>query len=65
MVSRLKLCLGDVMLPQCAVFSAKAFKNGNCVFLENHRDFCCLSFKKVLSLLYTHPVLRVGIGIGK
>ena len=23
------------------------------MFLENHRDFCCLSFKKVLSLLYT------------
>jgi hypothetical protein len=53
------------MLPRCAVFSTKAFNNGNCVFLENHCDFCCLSFKKVLSLLYTHPVLRIGIGIGK
>jgi hypothetical protein len=43
-------------------------------FLENYRDFCCLNFKNVLSLLYTpsHAAYgadlvkkSVGIGIGK
>ena len=43
-------------------------------FLENYRDFCCLTFGKVLSLLYiptgtaygTDLVEKsVGIGIGK
>ena len=43
-------------------------------FLENYRDFCCLNFKNVLSLLYTRipsaygadlVEKRVVIGIGK
>ena len=49
-------------------------KHGTECFLENHRDFCCLNFKKVLSLLYTPSRTAygadlveksVGIGIGK
>jgi hypothetical protein len=30
-------------------------------FLENYRDFCCLNFRKVLSLLYIPLVLRMGL----
>ena len=31
------------------------------VLLENYRDICCLNFEKVLSLLYTHPGLRMAL----
>ena len=44
------------------------------MFSENHRDFYCLNFKKVLSLLYTPSRTAYGtdlveksvaIGVGK
>ena len=31
------------------------------MFLENYRDFCCLNFKKVLSLLYTPSRTAYGL----
>ena len=53
--------IGDSVIGSARKIIASNSKHGTECFLENYRNFCCLNFENVLSLLYTPSRLRMGL----